>query len=418
MGCVSADVRAHCPHPGQGMKIAILFDNFGPYHAARMAAAARTCQVLAIQVRERSRQYEWLPAHLPSTLSSVTIEPAGGSGINRHVSVGKLWKALRDFAPDSVFIPGWSNRHSLASLDWCVRNATPAVVMSESTCLDLPRHPVREWLKSCIVSMCSAALVGGSPQAQYITGLGMPADRVFPGYDVVDNDYFKLQAEWVRTQSAQLRAEFALPERYFLASARFVRSKNLPYLIREYASYHAMADMARNSRCAWALVLLGDGPERRLLEEQISRLHLDTSILLPGFRQYAELSVYYGLASAFVHASTSEPWGLVVNEAMASGLPVLVSERCGCAQELVRPGRTGFAFDPGEPGQLSKLMLQLSNCDAERIRLGKGAAALISRWGPERFSAGLQESSRTAILEGPRNGGWWPRMLLQCLLSK
>jgi glycosyltransferase involved in cell wall biosynthesis len=400
------------------VKTAILFDNFGPYHAARLAAAARTCQLLAIQVHARSREYEWLPPRLPSTLSSVTIESPGGSSLNRHGAIAKLWTALTDFAPDSVFVPGWSNRHSLAALDWCVRNATPAVVMSESTSIDLPRCRVKEWLKSCIVSMCSAALVGGSLQAKYVTALGMPADRVFFGYDVVDNDYFKKQTERVRTESGQLRAESGLPEHYFLWSARFVRSKNLSYLIREYASYHATADTARTSQCPWALVILGDGPERRLLEEQISRLQLDKSILLPGFKQYAELPIYYGLASTFIHASTSEPWGLVVNEALACGLPVLVSDRCGCTQELVRPGCNGFAFNPGEPGQLTKLMLLLSSCDEERIRLGKGAASQISRWGPERFSGGLQESSRTAIVQGPRKAGRFPRMLLQCLLRR
>lgn len=400
------------------MKTAILFDSVGPYHAARLFAAARVCQLLAIQVHERSREYDWLPVHLPSSVSSVTIESGDGVGLNRHAAIAKLWKILTDFAPDSVFIPGWSSRHSLAALDWCMRNTTPAVLMSESTSLDLPRFRLEEWLKSCIVSMCSAALVGGSRQASYVAALGMPADRVFLGYDVVDNDYFKTQAERVRTQSGHFRAQYSLPKHYFLASARFVESKNLPFLIREYASYYVTAGTAPYSQAPWTLVILGDGPERPLLEKQVSSLHLDHTILMPGFKQYPELPAYYGLASGFIHASTSEPWGLVVNEAMASGLPVLVSARCGCAQELVWPGRNGFVFDPGEPGQLSNLMLRLSSCHAERISLASGAASIISKWGPERFSAGLQKSSRTAILHGPRRVGWWPRTLLQCLLRR
>ena len=400
------------------MKTAILFDNFGPYHTARLAAAARSCQLLAIQAHERSREYQWLPVEVPSTIPSVTLESAGGSSLNRHGAIAKLWKTLTDFGPDSVFIPGWSNRHSLAALDWCVGNAIPAVLMSESTSFDLTRYRLKEWLKSCIVSMCSAALVGGSCQAKYVAALGIPTDRVFLGYDVVDNDYFKSQTERVRTDSGQFRAQYSLPDRYFLASARFVKSKNLSYLIREYASYYAAANTVGHSQHPWALVILGDGQERPLLEKQVSSLQLDHTILMPGFKQYAELPAYYGLASGFIHASTSEPWGLVVNEAMASGLPVLVSGKCGCARELVRPGRNGFVFDPGEPAQLSNLMLRLSTCDAERIRLAKGAASIICKWGPERFSAGLQDSSRTAIQHGPRRVGWPPRTLLQCLLRR
>jgi len=418
MGCVSADIRVHCPHSRAGVKIAILFDNFGPYHAARLAAAARSCQLLAIQAHERSRDYKWLPPHLPSSTSSVTLQSAGGGSLNRHGAIAKLWKALTDFAPDSVFIPGWSNRHSLAGLDWCVRNRIPAVLMSESSRFDLTRYWLKEWLKSCIVSMCSAALVGGSRQAKYVTTLGMPAERVFLGYDVVDNDYFKNQTERVRTRSGQFRAQYNLPERYFLASARFVKSKNLSYLIREFASYHASADMVGHSQRPWALVILGEGPERPFLEKQVSRLQLNNIVLMPGFKQYPDLPVYYGLASGFIHASTSEPWGLVVNEAMASGLPVLVSETSGCARELVRPGHTGFVFDPREPGELSKLMFRLWSRDAERIHLGRGAASLISKWGPERFSGGLEESSRAAIVQGPRKAGRWPRILVHCLSTR
>ncbi len=415
MGCVSADVRAHCPHR-RGMKIAILFDNFGPYHIARLEAAARVCQLLAIQVHERSRDYQWLPPALPSTISSVTLGPVGDDCVRRGMS--RLFQTLTDFSPNSVFIPGWSTRHSLAALNWCVYNSTPAVLMSESASIDLPRYSLKEWLKSCIVSMCSAALVGGFRHAQYVKSLGMPADRVFLGYDVVDNGYFKSQTDLVRSRSRQFRAEFALPERYFLASARFLRSKNLSYLIQEYASYYGAANTAINSRRPWALVLLGEGPEGRFLTKQISGLQLDHRVLLPGFKQYAELPVYYGLASAFVHASTSEPWGLVVNEAMASGLPLLVSQRCGCVQELVRPGLTGFTFDPESPGQLSKLMLRISSNEVERSRLGKAAASLVSKWGPERFSEGLQQASRTAIIQGAPKVGGWRWFLLQCLLRK
>ncbi len=81
----------------------------------------------------------------------------------------------------------------------------------------------------------------------------------------------------------------------------------------------------------WDLVLLGDGPLKPTLLKLISSLGLESCVHLPGFKQYDELPVYLGLAETFIHASTTEQWGLVVNEAMASGLPVLVSNRCGCA---------------------------------------------------------------------------------------
>src|SRR5207248_5879043 len=108
----------------------------------------------------------------------------------------------------------------------------------------------------------------------------------------------------------------------------------------------------------WDLVLLGDGPLRETLNTQLSTLNLHSHVHLPGFKRYDELPVYYALAKAFVHASTTEQWGLVVNEAVASGLPVIVSERCGCVPELVNGN--GFTFDPFAEHELAELLLRLA----------------------------------------------------------
>ena len=128
-----------------------------------------------------------------------------------------------------------------------------------------------------------------------------------------------------------LRQRLGLPERYFLASARFIEKKNLSGLLHAYAAYRrATPDDP------WSLVVLGDGELRPELERLRGELGLDDVVSFPGYRSYQELPAYYGLASCFVHASTTEQWGLVVNEAMAAGLPVLVSNRCGCAANLVQ----------------------------------------------------------------------------------
>src|SRR5207249_5035240 len=150
---------------------------------------------------------------------------------------------------------------------------------------------------------------------------------------------------------------------YFLASARFVEKKNLTSLIRAYAEYRdrlkgiGVTDPGYKG-APWDLVLLGDGPLRETLNAQLSTLNLHSHVHLPGFKQYDELPVYYALANAFVHASTTEQWGLVVNEAIASGLPVIVSERCGCVPELVQGN--GFTFDPMDEHELASLLFRMA----------------------------------------------------------
>ncbi len=124
-------------------------------------------------------------------------------------------------------------------------------------------------------------------------------------------------------------------------------------------------------------------------------------VLTPGYKQYDELPAYYGLASAFVMPSLSETWGLVVNEAMAAGLPVIVSDRCGCAPDLVREGRNGLLFDPRDADALAGAMGHLAHGGADRASMGEASRAIIAGWGPGRFALGLR-AAVDAALTAPR----------------
>ena len=160
-------------------------------------------------------------------------------------------------------------------------------------------------------------------------------------------------------------------------------------------------------------------PLRSDLCRLISDLRLDACVHLPGFKQYPELPAYYGLASAFIHASTTEQWGLVVNEAMASGLPVLVSNRCGCARDLVQEGVNGFTFDPYNVEQMAELMLKISTFqDVSLSAFGDASRAIIIKWGPERFASGLKSALECALKVGTKRAGILNRMLLFALLRR
>jgi glycosyltransferase involved in cell wall biosynthesis len=135
--------------------------------------------------------------------------------------------------------------------------------------------------------------------------------------------------------------------------------------------------------------------------------------MLAGFRQYDELPAYYGLASAFVHASTTEQWGLVVNEAMASGLPVLVSEHCGCAPDLVENGVNGFTFDPYDVQALAALMQRVAAMtEVRRTAMARAGQRIIADWGPERFADGLMQAAEAALRQAPPAPSWFDQALL------
>ena len=391
------------------MKVAVIFDHFGPYHLARLNAASEVCTLLGLEMSERSAEYPWACESAPRCFRSLTVDRGcPHSGFKTFSKLYRLRHALAEFGPDCVFVPGWSRRYALAALEWCGRRNIPAVVMSESTQQDDIRWSCKEWLKRCIITRFSAALVGGRPHSRYITRLGMQPGSVFQGYDVVDNAYFAQGSEIARRASTEWRQRLNLPFEYFLASARFITKKNLPRLLQAFAEYrHRAVALAPTNPTArpWSLVLLGDGPQRRALQALVRERGLDGFVVMPGFKQYPELPVYYGLAQAFLHASTSEPWGLVVNEAMASGLAVLVSNRCGCAEDLVRRGHNGFTFDPCDVNELADLMVQVWRQPDRLRRLGLASTELIAAWTPETFAHGLRAAAERAMQTiQPRTG--------------
>jgi len=404
--------------------VAVLFYRIGPYHHARLKAAGSRLRVTAVEFSNVDPTYAWDLVegaegfNRMMLFSGVSVDGQAARNIAHRVA-----EVLDQLDPQVVAIPGWHDRCSLAALQFCTARGIPVVVMSESTAWDDERTWWKEALKRRVVNLGSAGLVGGRVHADYLYQLGMAREHIFLGYDAVDNAHFATgAAKWQRLK-AEARKQYGLPERYFLASARFVEKKNLARLIEAYATYRKLAltppkSNAQPSTTPWSLVLLGDGPLRSTLNSQLSTLNLNGHVLLPGFKQYDELPVYYGLASAFVHASTIEQWGLVVNEAMASGLPVLVSNRCGCAADLVQEGVNGFTFEPLDVENLAQLMLKLSTLNTQLAAFGAASRELISHWGPERFAEGLNQAVQCVLRVGPPKSSTVQRLILKVILQR
>jgi glycosyltransferase involved in cell wall biosynthesis len=304
----------------------------------------------------------------------------------------KIHSALTRLSPAAVCVDGWSSAGSVECLLWCLQTKTPAILMSESTQADARRSWWKERTKRRMVRICSAALVGGLQHQAYLLELGIRRDRVFLGYDAVDNEHFRNGASAARGRDAELRAQLRLPEKYFLACCRFEAKKNIQSILKAYALYRASIP-----RDAWGLVLLGDGSLAQELREVARQLGMDRFVTFAGAQGYDELPKYYGLAGALVHASTVEQWGLVVNEAMASGLPVLVSDRCGCVPELVEDGVNGFVFNPIDTERLRDLMLALASGQTNAVNFGQASMRIIQQYGVERFAEGLESAVQRAI---------------------
>jgi glycosyltransferase involved in cell wall biosynthesis len=377
--------------------------NTVPYHEARINAAAEAnrLRVCIVQITEvDSFSVLQRPRESTSTQRYTLFPGTPWDQVDRRDMVKRLNDCLRKVKPAVVCINGWSFGGGVAALKWGLENAVPVVVMSESTAYDETRHWWSEFVKKRIVSLCSSALVGGAPHRTYMASLGVEEERIFTGYDAVDNEHFRRGAAAARLREQELRQSLGLPPRYFLACSRFTPKKNLIRLLNAYARYRRLHDAG-----AWSLVIVGDGEQRPELLRICDELRIAEHVSLPGAKPYSELPAYYGLAGAFVHASTTEQWGLVVNEAMASGLPVLVSNRCGCAPDLVEEGRNGFLFDPYDTASLAGAMYNMAAERTDRASLGQASQSIIARWSPANFAQNLECAAEAALVaDRPRPG--------------
>ncbi len=392
--------------------VAVVFHHIGPYHHARLNAATDRLSVTGIEWSAKGHD-AWGAPDSAARYQKISIFPEATDDHPQKSDLRRaFWSGLEQTNPDIVAVNGWNNFGSLITANCCVRRGIPMIVMSESAREDEHRTWWKEFIKRQIVDLYSAALVGGKRHVEYLVELGMPRERIFIGYDVVDNAYFARRAFEIRNSKFETREKHGLPENYFLASARFIEKKNLPGLIRAYAEYRQRS-LTSSGNVPWDLVLLGDGPLRERLNTQLSTFNLHPHVHLSGFKPYDELPVYYAFAKAFVHASTTEQWGLVVNEAIASGLPVIVSNRCGCVPELINGN--GFTFDPFDEHELAELLLRLALLrDDERESLGDVSCKIAANFASERFGEGLEQAAQLA-LSHPRQGSLLNRTLLKLL---
>ena len=211
------------------VRVAILFHRLGPYHHARCVAAGARCDLAVIELSAVDDTYAW--AHVPGAPNfarRTLFEREDADRTSRRELAGRVHAALAEADPEVVAIPGWSHPGALAALLWCLEIGRAAVLMSESGKQDDVRRRAREATKRRVVRLFGSALVGGAPHAAYACALGLSRKAVFDGYDVVDNAHFERGARHARDGAARIRRSLGLPERFFLASSRFVAKKNLP----------------------------------------------------------------------------------------------------------------------------------------------------------------------------------------------
>lgn len=372
----------------------MLFVNYSTYHVVRANSLARVEDIEPhfIELSASLKRHPWRVNREELSFPLTTLSNTSYEQTPRLKPIIKLITTLRGLRPEAVITASYNPPVMLAAARWAKRHRVASIMQYHSTAEDHTRVWWKEQLKRQLVQRYyDAGFVSGTASREYLSRLGMPEEYIWDREMVVDNRYFFSKAEEARTCANEHRVSLGLPEHYFLYIGRFSAEKNLMRLLQAYSRYRQAAPDG------WKLVMVGDGPQREELKEAAKVLNLN-DIVWPGYKQREELPLYYALAEAFVLPSTSEPWGLVVNEAMVCGLPVLVSCVCGSALDLVSEGKNGYVFDPFHVEELKQQMLRITEKDeAQRRAMGDISRSIISRYTPRIRAENLADCIRQTV---------------------
>jgi glycosyltransferase involved in cell wall biosynthesis len=378
---------------GKDPVVAVIWQRFGPYHLARLRGAADVLKpggwrVIGLEIAEED-EYRWSPA-AEALVSRHTLFPMQDySTIPARYIRRRVVEVLDRLQPSAVCINGWAVSEAVAALSWCRSNRRRGILMSET--FESSRNPLKTYVKQRRVRQFDAALVGGRLHTGYLASLGFPRHRVEIGYDVVDNQHFS------RAGSPYVGVP---KKRYMFANTRFVPRKGIDALLRAYARYRAIEAQDRQSGAPWHLVISGSGEMEQLWKRLADELRVADTVHWPGFIQYERLPAAYRSAGVFVHPARREPWGLVVNEAAAAGLPLIVGRRVGAACELVREGENGFLVDPDDVDSFAAALCRVTGMtEARRTSMGEASQRIAGRFGPERFGRALARCLRRSSPE-------------------
>jgi glycosyltransferase involved in cell wall biosynthesis len=340
------------------MPIAVMWEHFGPYHHDRIRALVEAdIPVVAIQLFGRSATYSWQDAAPPSYPLLTLAESE--QGISTIALARKLVRAVRESGVGDCFFCHYEYPAVLIASARLRLAGHRVFTMLDSKYDDYPRRASRERVKRAFLLPYRGALAGSERSRDYLSGLGIGRERTCTGFDTVDIARLARQGRPAR--------DIPFAERAFLIVARLVPKKNVAGSLRAFARYRREHPGKRR------LEILGDGPLRSKLEALAAQLGIADWVDFRGNVSSEQVSETMRRSLALLLPSTSEQFGLVVNEAFANALPAIVSHNCGAVDILVRDGRNGFVIDPRSEDELVEAMKQIGSDETAWHRLSAQA---------------------------------------------
>lgn len=239
-----------------------------------------------------------------------------------------------------------------------------------------------------VFSLAGQVLTASSTGRDMMISLGFPPDSVSMTLDTVDNDWWLAQANAINREDARKQLGFQPNEKIILFCAKLQPWKRPMNLLQAFAS--ASIPNAR-------LVFAGDGAQRPELEKEAATRNIANRVQFLGFVNQSQLPRLYKSADLMVIPSRYEPFGLVVNESMLCGCPVIASDRVGAVRDLITHGETGYVYPCDDTNGLAKLLQRVLSDPAQLQSVRQNALQRIQTWTPQASADALVDAVERAL---------------------
>ena len=295
-----------------------------------------------------------------------------------------LFKKMRQYRPDVLNITGYYDPAQLLLLFYAKLTGVKVIISNESNVRDQSRNALKENFKKMVLGLADGFFCFGQSSAAYLHTLGIAPEKILTQKAaVVDAETLQNRYEAAMLNREDRKQTLSLPLFNFIFVGRLIAPKNLLMLLKAFTAIGKQSP-------DWGLILLGEGEQKAELEAYCEENNLKNVHFLAGVAWH-EVPDYLALADVFVLPSVSEPWGLVVNEAMICHLPVLVSEACGCVEDLVQNGKNGFTFNPNDEAELTEKLQYFTQNTAQFAQMGAISAQIVSAFEPKRVAREMWE---------------------------
>jgi len=386
-----------------GIRVAAIFPEPTPYRAPLLdrVAALPEIDLTVIYAAETVARRTWQvePKHRAVFLRGLRFPGARKVLHHDYPITPGVVRALTEARPAVVVISGWSTFAAQAAITWCRLKDVPYVLVVESHD-EGPRAGWRRKIKGTVVppvvQNASGILVTGTLARNSMVSRGAAPERVRVFANTIDVEGFGERADRLAARRPELRRELgADPDDVVVLSvARLAREKGLDVLVRAVAA-------AADPRLL--LVLAGDGPERDRLERLAAELEVRAA--LAGDTEWEKVVELYVAADVFALLSEREPWAVVVNEAAACGLPLVLSDRVGAAHDLLRDGENGVLVSAGDVQAVAAALRGLAVDPVSRRAQGARSRELARDWGYGPSVEGFLAAVREAVSDTASPGG-------------